>query len=171
LFFFSYSDWPFQSSSVKSKTSVKRHRTLTHPETKTKKLTTFNSINSIHKQKKEALTFHLHTHHHHHIHDSNSSSLLKSLNPTKTTKIPLSPEKSSISINKNQFIETKTILPLSINNIVKKEHQQISPTIENQILNLSTNNQINLNGTIKKTTRRKSSPVKRRIDSGRKSNR
>jgi hypothetical protein len=89
---------------------------------------------------------HLHTHHHHHIHNSNSSSLLKSLNPTT---ISLSPEKSS--------------LPLNVNNVIKKEHEKMSPSIENQVLNLSTN--------IKKPTRRKSSPVKRRINSGTKSNR
>ncbi len=118
-----YLDWPFQSS-----VNSKRHRTLTHPETKTRKLLTLNSIR---KQKKEPLTLHLHTHHHHHhIHNSNS------------TKISLSPEKSSISIKKNQYIETKLSL-------VKKEDEQISP---NQVLN-------------KRTTRRKSSPVKRFITS------
>jgi hypothetical protein len=118
-----YLDWPFQSS-----VNSKHHRTLTHPETKIRKSLTLNSIR---KQKKEALTLHLHTHHHHHhIHNSNST---------------ISPEKSSISIKKNQHIETK----LSLNNVVKKEDEQISP---NQVLN-------------KRTTRRKSSPVKRLITS------
>ena len=155
------------------KTSITRHRTTTHLETKQKKsstlTTTLNSSNSTsnikqqsivpafdqpQKQslspKKEALTFHLHTHHHHHIHNpnppisSNTSSLLKSPNPTKTTTVPLSPQKSCVLVNKEQLVETKTILPLSVNNVVKKEHQQISTneflsstTTENEALNFS----------------------------------
>ena len=77
---------------------------------------------------------HLHTHHHHHIHNS------------KPTKVQ---EKSSSVINKEPLVETQAILPLSVNNIVKTEHQQTS---ENEV--------------IKKTTRRKSSPVKRHINGG-----
>jgi hypothetical protein len=109
--------------------------------------------------KKEALTFHLHTHHHHHIHNpnptaaavisSNTSSLLKSPNQTKTTTVPLSPQKSCVLVNREQLVETKTILPLSVNNVVKREHhQQVapffslssppqSPIIENEALNFS----------------------------------
>jgi hypothetical protein len=198
------------------KTSITRHRTTTtHLETKQKKsstlATTFNSNNLIsntkqqsiipafdqqHKQslspKKEALTFHLHTHHHHHIHNpnpnisSNTSSLLKSPNPTKTTTVPLSPQKSCVLVNNEQLVETKTILPLSVNNVVKKEHQQIStndfrslPTTENEALNFSIKHlsamkkpNINeLDGTIKKTIPKKTSPVKGRLSSGSKSNR
>jgi len=172
--------WSYQSS-TNPKTSITHHRTLTHPESQTKTATSKSkqrAISPIHKQKrqvlspskKEALTFHLHTHHHHHIHNSNSSSL----NPTKTTKKSLLPQKSSILVNKKQLVETKSILPLSLNSIEKKEHEQISSTTHDQILNLSINNKTNLNqqnGTIKKTTRRKSSPVKRHISSGTKSNR
>jgi hypothetical protein len=95
--------------------------------------------------KKEALTFHLHTHHHHHIHNSKSSSLLKAIS-----------EKSS-----SPFVKTKTILPLGIHNALTQDDQPMSPTIENEVLNLS----------IKKTTRRKSSPVKRCIITRTKSNR
>jgi hypothetical protein len=170
--------WSYQSS-TNPKTSITHHRTLTHPESQTTKSNSKQrAIFPIHKQKqrvlspskKEALTFHLHTHHHHHIHNSNSSSL----NPTKTTKKSLSPQKSSILVNKKQLVETKPILPLSLNSVEKKEHEQISSTTHDQILNLSINNKTNLNeqnGTIKKTTRRKSSPVKRHISSGTKSNR
>jgi hypothetical protein len=201
---------------VHHKTSITRHRTTTHLETKQKKsstvtTTTVNSNNSNsnikqqsivpvfdHQQKqslspkKEALTFHLHTHHHHHIHNpnpqisSNTSSLLKSPNQTKTTTVPLSPQKSCISVNKEQLVETKTILPLSVNNVVKKEHQQIStndflssPTTENEALNfsikyLSANKKPTVNeheGVIKKTAPKKTSPAKGRISSGSKSTR
>jgi hypothetical protein len=200
---------------VHHKTSITRHRTTTHLETKQKKSSTLsttinsNISNSNTKQqsiipafdqqqkqtispKKEALTFHLHTHHHHHIHNpnppisSNTSSLLKSPNPTKTTTVPLSPQKSCVLVNKEQLVETKTILPLSVNNVVKKEHQQIttndlslSPPTENEALNfsikhLSANKKPNINeydGIIKKTTPKKSSPAKVRVSSGSKSNR
>jgi len=200
---------------VHHKTSITRHRTTTHLETKQKKSSTLsttinsNNSNSNTKQqsiipafdpqqkqslspKKEALTFHLHTHHHHHIHNpnptisSNTSSLLKSPNPTKTTTVPLSPQKSCVLVNKEQLVETKTILPLSVNNVVKKEHQQIttnelpsSPATENEALNfsikhLSANRKPYVNEydeTIKKTLPKKSSPAKVRISSGSKSNR
>jgi hypothetical protein len=141
FYFFSYLAWPFQPL-VNQKTSE------THPAIKTKKSLILNSkkqsIVPIHKQEKDALTLHVHTHHHHHIHNSNSSSLLKPLNPTT---VPLSTQDSSSLVDKEQLVETKTILPLS----VTTEHQ--------------------LNGTIKKTTRRKSSPVKRHINGGIKSDR
>lgn len=117
--------------------------------------------------KNEALTFHLHTHHHHHIHNSKSSSLAKPSNRAKTTTIPLSPDKPSCSLlnPKEQFVESKIILPLSVNNVAQKEYPSIT---EDDVLNLSisNNNKSNVNqenGTAKKTTRRKSSPVKRRI--------
>ena len=117
--------------------------------------------------KNEALTFHLHTHHHHHIHNSNSSSLSKSSNRTKTTTIPLSSDKPSCSLlnPKEQLVENKVILPLSVNNVAHKEYPSIT---EDDVLNLSinNNNKSNVNqenGTTKKTTRRKSSPVKRRV--------
>ena len=199
------------SSVVHHKTSVPRHRTTTHLETKPKKsstlTTTTNSsgtakqqsfvpaFNEQNKQplspKKEPLTFHLHTHHHHHIHNpnppvsSNTSSLLKSPNPTKTTTVPLSPQKSCVLVNKEQLVETKQILPLSVNNVVKKEHQQISstdlsqsPTTENEALNfsikhLSSNQKSNVaehDDATKKATSRKTSPAKGRIYSGSKSN-
>lgn len=138
--------------------------------------------------KKEALTFHLHTHHHHHIHNpnpplssSNTSSLLKSPNPTKTTTVPLSPQKSCVLVNKEQLVETKMILPLSVNNVVKKEHQQIStndgplsPPADNEALNFSIKHlstqtkttSIDVDGTT-----RKISPNKSRANSGSKSNR
>lgn len=195
---------------VHHKTSITRHRTTTHLETKQKKsstVTTTNSSNNTTKQqsiistydeqqkqivspKKEALTFHLHTHHHHHIHNpnppisSNTSSLLKSPNPTKTTTVPLSPQKSCVLVNKEQLVETKTILPLSVNNVVKKEHQlfsthdvSLSPIVENEVLNfsikhLSANQKSNnneLEETVKKASR-KSSPTKIRVNSGSKSN-
>jgi hypothetical protein len=92
--------------------------------------------------KKDALTFHLHTHHHHHhIHKSKSSSLIK------------------------------TIQPLGVHNALTPDDQPMSPSIENEVLNLSINNKVNTNGIItKKTTRRKSSPVKRCIITRTKSN-
>jgi hypothetical protein len=205
---------------VHHKTSITRHRTTTHLETKQKKISTTTTINSNtsnnttkqqslvpvfdqpQKQslspKKEALTFHLHTHHHHHIHNpnpaisSNASSLLKSPNPTKTTTVPLSPQKSCVSVNKEQLVETKTLLPLSVNNVVKKEHQQISinelsssPIRENEALNfsikyLSANKKPTLteyDETIRKTTTtatttnpKKTSPAKGRVNSESKSN-
>jgi hypothetical protein len=199
---------------VHHKTSITRHRTTTHLETKQKKSSTLsstinstNSTSNIKQQsivpafdqpskqslspKKEALTFHLHTHHHHHIHNpnppisSNTSSLLKSPNPTKTTTVPLSPQKSCVLGNKELLVETKTILPLSVNNVVKKEHQQIttndlpsSPPIEHEALNfsikhLSAYKKPNVNeneGTVRKTPR-KSSPTKVRLSSESKSNR
>lgn len=199
---------------VHHKTSITRHRTTTHLETKQKKSsipsTTGNPTNStsntkpqsavstydqtpskqLLSPKKEALTFHLHTHHHHHIHNpnppisSNTSSLLKSPNPTKTTTVPLSPQKSCVLVNKEQLVETKTILPLSVNNVVKKEHQQItttdlpsSPPTEQEALNfsikhLSAYKKPNTNdneGNTKKTNSRKSSPTKVRLSSGPKS--
>jgi len=140
--------------------------------------------------KKEALTFHLHTHHHHHIHNpnppisSNTSSLLKSPNPTKTTTVPLSPQKSCVLVNKEQLVETKTILPLSVNNVVKKEHQQISTmttsasnneyeALNFSIKHLSSSKKSNCNEndvTTKKSSSRKSSPTKLRVHSGSKSN-
>jgi hypothetical protein len=83
-------------------------------------------------------------------------------------------------------VETKTILPLSVNNVVKKEHQQItmndfsssSPPTEYEALNfsikhLSSYKKPNLNEqeeTIKKTTPRKPSPAKVHLNSGSKSN-
>lgn len=200
---------------VHHKTSITRHRTTTHLETKQKKSstlsTTINSTNSTSNTKqqsivsafdqqskqsispkKEALTFHLHTHHHHHIHNpnptisSNTSSLLKSPNQTKTTTVPLSPQKSCVLVNKEQLVETKTILPLSVNNVVKKEHQQIttndflsSPPNEHEALNFSikhlsaykkpTSNENE--STTRKTNSRKSSPIKLRVNSGSKSTR
>jgi hypothetical protein len=112
--------------------------------------------------------------------------LLKSPNPTKTTTVPLSPQKSCISVNEEQLVETKTILPLSVNNVVKKEHQQISitdisllPTIENEALNfsikhLSANQKPYINEhdeTVKRTNAKKTSSTKGRVNSGSKSNR
>ena len=196
---------------VHHKTSITRHRTTTHVESKQKKSsTTANALNvhsnvkqqslvpaldSQQKQllspKKEALTFHLHTHHHHHIHNpnptlsSNNSSLLKSPNQTKTTTVPLSPQKSCVLVNKEQLVETKMILPLSVNNVVKKEHQQVvlndfpfSSTMDNEALNfsikhLSANKRITAieqETTVKKASPRKTSPTKGRVSSGSKSN-
>ncbi|CAF0979948.1 unnamed protein product [Adineta steineri] len=127
-----------------------------------------NKTSLIHSKDKEALTLHLHTHHHHHIHNSTSS--LNSSNRRKTKAVLSSPLPQKI---KEQFPETTTIVPVSVNNVVQREDEEIPLTTEYQILNLSINNKTNLNQqneTIKKTTRRKSSPVKRRISSGAKSN-
>ncbi|CAM4799688.1 unnamed protein product [Rotaria magnacalcarata] len=137
-----YSTWPFQSSlSAHQKTSLA------------------NLEN--HKQtKEEALTFHLHTHHHHHhIHNSSSSPAI----------IPLSSEKSSSAINKDQDLETETILKSRNVNLIKSQSKHRSSTVENDVLNLSINNKLQSNEIIKKTTRRKSSPTKRRVNSGVKS--
>ncbi|CAF0959347.1 unnamed protein product [Adineta steineri] len=163
-----YPAWSYQSSTsliqpLSNKTS------LIHSKGKIKKAITFNTkqkaIVPIDKDK-EALTLHLHTHHHHHIHNSTSS--LNSSNRRKTKAVLSSPQKT-----KDQFLETTTIIPVSVNNVVQREDEEIPLTTEYQILNLSINNKTNLNQqneTIKKTTRRKSSPVKRRISSGAKSN-
>ncbi|CAF3805275.1 unnamed protein product [Adineta steineri] len=163
-----YPAWSYQSSTsliqpLSNKTS------LIHSKGKIKKAITFNTkqkaIVPIDKEK-EALTLHLHTHHHHHIHNSTSS--LNSSNRRKTKAVLSSPQKT-----KDQFPETTTFVPVSVNNVVQREDEEISLTTEYQILNLSINNKTNLNQqneTIKKTTRRKSSPVKRRISSGAKSN-
>ncbi|CAF3007434.1 unnamed protein product [Rotaria socialis] len=155
-----YSTWPFQSSlSAHQKTS------LVNLESKPKKLAILNSKEkstaSNHMQtKEEALTFHLHTHHHHHIHNSSSSSAI----------IPLSSEKSSSVINKDQDLETETILKSKNDNLIKSQSKPRSSTIENDVLNLSINNKLQSNEIIIKTTRRKSSPTKRRVNSGVKSN-
>ncbi|CAF0784163.1 unnamed protein product [Didymodactylos carnosus] len=95
--------------------------------------------------------YHLHTHHHHHynhatakkkqtlpsssspmsaptntLHNIPSPSLLKSPNTTTITTVPLSPQKQSIKstiIRNEQLVETKTILPLSVHNVVRKQQQ------------------------------------------------
>ncbi|CAF1061985.1 unnamed protein product [Adineta steineri] len=165
-----YPAWSYQSSTsliqpLSNKTS------LIHSKGKIKKAITFNTkqkaIVPVDKEK-EALTLHLHTHHHHHIHNSTSS--LNSSNRRKTKAVLSSPPPQKI---KEQFPETTTIVPVSVNNVVQREDEEISLTTKYQILSLSINNKTNLNQqneTIKKTTRRKSSPVKRQISSGAKSN-
>ena len=148
-----------------------------------KKASSFNSypqaIVSIHQPQKsgsatsknDALTFHLHTHHHHHIHNSNSSPSLKtSSSPAKTTAIPLASEKPSRSLTplKEQPVAAKTVLPLSVNNVVRQEQQAIPPATGNRVLDLAASGKTNgnqENGTIRRTTRRKSSPVKRSVTS------
>ena len=100
--------------------------------------------------KNKALTLHLHTHHHIH-NSSNSLSLSSSLN-SKT--VPL-------SIANDQLNQVDRII-----NVNEKDSEHESSTIENKILNLSTDNKTNLNQTIQ----RKSSPNKKRINSGTKSN-
>lgn len=107
-----------------------------------KKSFKLDSTARIDKEKAKALTFHWHTHHHRHIHQSQSSS---------------SPERSAILVNRNQ-----TRSPAPVDDVSKKELQPMSPSIENDVLNLSIHHQNNTNGTIKSSRRRKSSPVKRR---------
>ncbi|CAF0987389.1 unnamed protein product, partial [Didymodactylos carnosus] len=106
--------------------------------------------------------YHLHTHHHHHynhaakkkqtlptsshptstatniLHNIPSPSLLKSSNTTTTTTVPLSPQKQSIKstiVKNEQLVETKTILPLSVNNVVQKQQQSKNILYHNLINN------------------------------------
>ena len=95
-----------------------------------------DSIARIDKDKSKPLTVHLHTHHHRHIHTS--------------------PDKSTVLANRNQSRS-----PLRVDHELRKEVQPMSPSIENDVLNLSIHHQNN-NGAIKSSRRRKSSPVKRR---------
>ncbi|CAF2658388.1 unnamed protein product [Rotaria sp. Silwood2] len=155
-----YSTWPYHSSTslhhqIQSSSSLINQKTsVIHSENRLKQLSIFDSKEKQEElllSKNDRLTFHLHTHHHHHIHNNTNSSS----------------QKSSSLINKKQYQEIETILNSNNNNnnLIEKESQHISSTIENNILNLSINKE-----TIKKTTRRKSSPIKRHINSGTKSN-
>ncbi|CAF0872904.1 unnamed protein product [Rotaria sordida] len=146
--------WPFQSSiSLHNQIqplSINQKTSKIYSENKTKKLSILNSKQkqeNLSLSKNDRLTFHLHTHHHHHIHNNNNTN-------------SLSLQKSSSLINNN-------------NNLIEKESKHTSTIIENNVLNLSISNKTNLNqlnGTIKTTTQRKSSPIKRRINSETKSN-
>lgn len=170
-----YLAWSFPSSnSLSSQTqssSIHHKASLIYPEGKTKKSSIIQAkpklFNPIHKPKQnepslsknERLTLHLHTHHHHHIHNSNSAAVLKSLNTTATK--PFVEEKTSRS-NKEEYSEKET------------NSNALAPNIDDEVLNLSTNNKTNINQSnvvIKKSTRRKSSPIKRPIQSRAKSSR
>jgi hypothetical protein len=138
MFCFSYLAWTFQTP---ASLSNQIQSSLSHNSHQKATIARHRTTQSNNKTKEQSINkkkqaLSLHLHTHHHHHIHNS----------KISKIPLSPEKSSALVNNEQLIKT----------------EDIAPTTENEALNFT----IKHLSTDKKTTRRKSSPVKRRVNSG-----